>query len=105
MNYLLDTQTFLWAAMRPARLSSRVRQILENSRSHVAVSVASFWEISLKYALGKLQLTGVSPEELVHSAEQMQFAIEPLEIQDVATSFKLPKGEHKDPFDRIIAWQ
>ncbi|MGD9082741.1 MAG: hypothetical protein PVH55_12470 [Desulfobacterales bacterium] len=43
---------------------------IKSSENDVAVSVITFWEISLKYGLGKLEMTGVTPEELPDFARQ-----------------------------------
>ena len=41
----------------------------------MAVGVVTFWEISLKYGLGKFEMTGVTPEELPDFAEQMNLTL------------------------------
>lgn len=92
MNLLLDTHGFLWSLFTPGKLSEAVIREMKFPTNGVAVSVVTFWEISLKNALGKLELTGVKPEELPAFADQMSLRI-------------LPRVSHKDPFDRIIIWQ
>lgn len=65
----------------------------------------SYWEISLKYALGKLELNGITPEELPEKAKET--GIETLEVseEEASSFYRLPKIKHKDPFDRLIIWQ
>jgi PIN domain nuclease of toxin-antitoxin system len=105
MSYLLDTHTFLWVALAPAQLSRRAKAVIEDANNPIGISTVTFWEISLKHALGKLELTGVVPDELPAVAAQMQMAIQPLVAEDAATYHRLARTAHKDPFDRMIVWQ
>ena len=105
MNILLDTHVFLWSLFTPDKLSKAVIREIKSPDNDVAVSVVTFWEISLKYALGKLELTGVNPEELPDFATQMNLEILPITATEASTFHKLPRLTHKDPFDCIIIWQ
>ena len=105
MNYLLDTHTFLWALFSPELLSGKAAGLIRNPDNFICVSAVSMWEISLKYALGKLELTNILPDNLPDAAEQMGLDILPLEARDAATFYRLPHFGHKDPFDRLIIWQ
>jgi PIN domain nuclease of toxin-antitoxin system len=105
MSYLLDTHSFLWALMSPERLSARARAILENPSSQIALSVVTFWEISLKFSLGKLSLDGITPSEMPQRAREMQLMTLQIESEDAASLHMLRKTGHKDPFDRMIVWQ
>ena len=64
MKLLLDTHTFLWAAISPRKSSARARSVLIDLDNEVAVSSLSFWEISLQLSLGKIALEGCTPDEL-----------------------------------------
>jgi len=105
MNLILDTHGFLWSLFTPDKLSQAVDHEIKSPNNDVAVSVVTFWEISLKYALGKLELTGVKPEELPDFAAQMNLEILPITAAEASSFHKLPRLSHKDPFDRIIIWQ
>jgi PIN domain nuclease of toxin-antitoxin system len=48
MIYLLDTHYVLWTLFDPARISKRVRAVLENDSDSKQVSGVNLWEISLK---------------------------------------------------------
>ena len=105
MNCLLDTHTFLWAAMRPEQLSRHARATILDAANDIYVSVVTFWEVSLKFTLGKIALQGTTPEELPAAARQMGFTLLALAPQDAATFYQLPRFQHKDPFDRMLVWQ
>jgi PIN domain nuclease of toxin-antitoxin system len=105
MTCLLDTHTFLWAAMAPEKLSSKMQVLVSDTRNEIYVSTVSFWEISLKFSLGKLELVGCSPEALVGIAGTMGLAISAPTVEESASFHRLPKLAHKDPFDRMLIWQ
>lgn len=104
MKYLLDTHTFIWAVTEPDKLSDTVRQILESPDSHIVVSSITFWEISLKYALGKILLENVSPEDFPRLCQQMDIEVLPVEAKVCATYHQLRVFYHRDPFDRMLVW-
>ena len=105
MSCLLDTHAFLWTLFNPSRLGKKAADSIRNPEVTVFVSVISFWEISHKYATGKLELSGVTPDDFPSIAHQSGFDILPVAAADAATFHHLPRMEHKDPFDRLIIWQ
>ena len=105
MSCLLDTHALLWTLFDPSHLGKKAAESIRNPEVTVFVSVVSFWEISLKYATGKLELSGVTPDDFPAIALQSGFDILPVAAADAATFHHLPRMEHKDPFDRLIIWQ
>ncbi len=105
MNYLLDTHILLWSLLVPEKINENIRKIILNPENDILVSKISLWEISLKYSLGKLELSGVIPEELDEKIINSGYKIIEIENQELLSYYKLPKVEHKDPFDRMIIWQ
>lgn len=105
MNCLLDTHALLWTLFDPKRLGENAAIQIRDPDNSIFVSVVTFWEISLKYATGKLELGNVTPDEFPKLSRQSGFDILPLADTDAATFHRLPRMEHKDPFDRLIIWQ
>ena len=105
MKYLIDTHIFLWSLFSPEKIPKQAAQTIEEPSNSVFVSSVSFWEISLKFSLNKLELKGVTPDELPDIAEKMNFEILNLRPDDAASFYRLPRIPHKDPFDRMIIWQ
>lgn len=105
MIALLDTHSFLWAAMAPERLSAKMRKAIADPANQISLSTVSFWEISLKFALGKLELSGCDPEDLVPIAREMRLEIVAPSAEETAGFHRLPRRAHKDPFDRMLIWQ
>ena len=105
-NFLIDTHILLWLFFSPEKLQKTTLEKLEDPKNVISVSSISFWEISLKYRLGKLGLHGVLPNELPDLATQMGLHIENITPDEFANFYKLPlMKDHKDPFDRMIIWQ
>ncbi len=105
MKYLLDTHAFLWSIIEDSKLSKEARRIIENSNNTIYVSAVTFWEISLKFGLGKIQLQGILPTELPKQALSAGFEVLPLSPEDCAGYHQLNLTFHKDPFDRMLIWQ
>jgi len=69
------------------------------------VSQVSFWEISLKYGLGKLVLKKYKPEDLFDAVKQMNASILEFTNEHLLEYYHLRITSHKDPFDRFLIWQ
>ncbi|MEZ4510631.1 MAG: type II toxin-antitoxin system VapC family toxin [Chloroflexota bacterium] len=104
MKILLDTQVFLWYISGDNRLPGFMLDSIRDADNLVYLSVASFWEIVIKYQLGKLPLPQ-SPESYIPRQRQ-RHQIESLIIGEasIAQLVKLPTL-HRDPFDRLLICQ
>jgi len=105
MNYLLDTHYMLWALTDTKRLSRKIKDEVTQPENRVIISTVSFWEVSLKASIGKLELVGFSPEDLPNACILMGFDIVPLSKEESCSYHKLRATYHKDPFDRMLIWQ
>jgi len=105
VNYLSDTHILLWILFSPKKISKPIRNILLDPDATKFISLITFWEISLKFSLGKIDLQGVSPDDLPSLVRETGFEILTLDTEVVSTFYKLPKLTNKDPFDRLLAWQ
>lgn len=104
--YLLDTNILLWFRLEPTKLSKSYIDILTNVDRQKCISTISLWEISLKFALGKLELGGHTPEEFLDSALALGLIVISPEPDVYASFHQLqPIPEHRDPFDRMLIWQ
>jgi len=104
MRILLDTCKFLWFVAGDVKLSPAVASALSDPQNEVFLSVVSFWEISLKYNLGKLPLP--QPPAQFISAQREKHFIASLVLDEAAVAqlSGLP-GLHRDPFDRMLICQ
>jgi len=105
MSFLLDTHYLLWAISDSSRISKNIKNIITNPENRVFVSTISFWEVSLKSGLGKLEISGFSPEDLPSLCTKIGFEIMLLSPEESSTYHELKATHHKDPFDRMLIWQ
>ena len=104
MKLLLDTHTFLWWITDDPQLSKKARELISDGHNILYWSAASSWEVSIKYALGRMPLPE-APEQFL-PAEIEKNRLESLPIID-AHAFQagqLPH-HHRDPFDRMLVAQ
>ncbi|MFI5297056.1 MAG: type II toxin-antitoxin system VapC family toxin [Polyangiales bacterium] len=97
MRLLLDTHTFLWwdEGKLPAKVNARIR-----AAKTVHVSAASAWEISIKAALGKIQVRGSFAEAIA------DYGFDELPIRCAhAELLRALPPLHRDPFDRMLIAQ
>ncbi|MGD1900134.1 MAG: type II toxin-antitoxin system VapC family toxin [Phormidesmis sp.] len=99
---LLDTHAFIWLSDDSPELPTSLRVKIEATDS-VFVSIASFWEISIKAAIGKLSLKD-DFSTIEERFRATRFILLPISIKDTVRLQTLP-NHHKDPFDRIIIAQ
>jgi len=104
MRILLDTCEFLWLVSGDAKLSVSVSAAIRNPNNQVFLSAISFWEISVKYNLGKLPLP--QPPALFIPRQREQHLITSLSLDEAAVVHLagLP-ALHRDPFDRMLVCQ
>jgi len=102
MNDLIDTQALIWFCEDNLCLPTSVKQYMERSNGLV-VSMASFWEITIKTSLGKLTTVG-NISEVMDKAVSKGFKILSIEREHLIILSTLDLIHH-DPFDRLIIAQ
>ncbi len=101
-KYLLDTHALIWFNNGDNRLSEKAKNIIENENSEIFVSMASFFEITIKLKLGKLKLTN-SIEQFFEDTKAHLIQILPISENHIFEYQNIPLFEnHRDPFDRLI---
>ena len=104
MRLLLDTNIVVSIVNeRTADLPAKLRGVLGDPDSESYVSVASLWEIAIKWRLGKLKISGdleLLPEILTSSGLKL---ISINEHHVLATVH--PEPMTRDPFDRLLLAQ
>jgi len=105
MNFLVDTHILLWIVFSPKKISKKTKTILLDPESTKFISIITFWEIALKFQLGKIDLKDIFPDDLLTVSKNSGFEFLNLEFETASTFYKLPLLKNKDPFDRMLAWQ
>ena len=59
MKLLFDTHAFIWWDGEPSKLSSKVLALCEDRTNELLLSIASTWEMQIKFQLGKLEFDTV----------------------------------------------
>jgi PIN domain nuclease of toxin-antitoxin system len=98
---LLDTHAFLWWLADNPKLVKSARSAISDPSSVVWISAVSIWEISIKKALGKLQ---IDSDDLVQEISDNGFIELPISARHAVVAGNLPK-HHDDPFDRMLIAQ
>lgn len=109
MNYLADTHILIWAIKDDVKLSVKARKLLLNKNNNIYYSFANIWEVAIKHALHKPNMTFSAQrfEELCRLAGYF-----PLEtnyrhaymVETLKYAENAPR-EHRDPFDRLLLAQ
>jgi PIN domain nuclease of toxin-antitoxin system len=102
-NLLIDTQSFIWFVENDPKLPVPIRNVMEDEKYILFISIASLWEIVIKSSLGKLHLKKDIPE-IINGVTQNGFSILQIKPQHLITLHGL-EYIHRDPFDRIIISQ
>ena len=103
MTLLLDTHAAFWAVIEPELLTAGARAVLQAPDVAAYVSVASLWELTIKHAQGKWELSNTLAEHL-QLYESAGFQILPI-IPAHLVSLSGLDLHHRDPFDRILIAQ
>lgn len=104
MKLLLDTHVFLWFISADSRLPILFQSAVREPQNTIYLSVASLWEIIIKYNLGKLPLPQ-SPEIYIPRQRQIhQIKSLPISESSLKNLISLP-NLHRDPFDRVLISQ
>ena len=104
MKLLLDTHALLWFAEDSPQMPDHVKAILEDGRNDKFVSVASIWEIAIKYRIGKLALSSPPEKYLPDILSEGGMTIMSVLFDHALLVSKL-EMYHKDPFDRLLVSQ
>ena len=101
MKLLLDSHAYLWWLLDDRRLPGPARTAIADPESLLHVSAATIWELSIKAALGRLELRGC---DLVAEIAANGFVELPLRAAHARAAGALPR-HHDDPFDRALIAQ
>lgn len=101
-RFLVDTQLLIWNAEGSQRLPARVGRLFRDGRHEFFASVASLWEVAIKYSLGKKGFTAAT--KLRESLADSGFHELAVTAAHAVAIDRLP-NLHADPFDRLLIAQ
>ena len=101
-KYLLDTHIWLWLLEGDAKLQDSKNLDLWSKNSELRVSAISFWEVGVLEAKARLRFHKPFRDWVEAASNAPGILVEPLDIQILIESSRLPGKLHGDPADRII---
>jgi PIN domain nuclease of toxin-antitoxin system len=104
VNVLLDTHALIWWWANDPRLPEPMRCFLEADEATVYVSAISALEIAIKVRLGRLPEMEQRILEFRRGVSDDGFHHLNMHEEHARRAGLLP-GEHRDPFDRVLAAQ
>jgi len=104
MKVLVDTQSIIWFSLNSTQLSQTARLAIEDEANECFVSMATFWEMSIKINLGKMDMAGLLLAEFMDKVDEFNFFTLAISRGHVLANGQLPL-HHRDPFDRLIIAQ
>jgi PIN domain nuclease of toxin-antitoxin system len=104
VKVLLDTCAVIWATLSPASLSREAAKTVADQRNIVLVSAASAWEVATKVRLGKLPGAELLERDFIDILDEAGYELLSIEAGAALRAGRFT-GDHRDPFDRIIAAQ
>lgn len=102
MTVLLDTNVLLYALLLPEALSKDVAEIVAEGNNRILVSAASAWEVATKVRVGKLPVAVALERDFVDRMNEAGYTLIAMDAETALLAGRLA-GEHRDPFDRMIA--
>jgi PIN domain nuclease of toxin-antitoxin system len=104
VNLLLDTHVLIWWLEKSSRLGAGAKKILLSPSTRPVVSAVSIWEISIKSAIDRLEMT--DPPEIWAPRLENEWGVRslPITFEHAAAVRGLPR-RHNDPFDRMLVAQ
>ena len=97
---VLDTHVLIHDALTPARLSRRVKRLLDTQP--LACSDISLWEVAMLIAKGRLAVDAEAEQFLEDIIRSRNIRVLPITPQ-IAALAQSAEFRHADPADRIIA--
>lgn len=103
MRLLPDTHLLMWLAEGSPELSPTALALLDDPAHDVMFSVASLWEVAIKFALRRPEFT-VDPRVLRSALIDNGYVELDVTAHHALATTSLPLL-HKDPFDRLLIAQ
>ena len=103
MDIILDTHAAIWLFEGNDKMPESAREILNNLKNMVYVSIASVWEVAIKIGTGKLEFDG-GIESFIDTIYRNEFELLNISPKHIKTVTGLPYI-HRDPFDRMLVAQ
>jgi len=103
-TYLFDSHALFWFLDGDPKLSRRARAVLSEPDATLVASAVSAWEFANKVRIGKWPEVKQFAERFIEFTAGEEIALLPVTPEHAQLAGFLP-GDHRDPFDRMLAAQ
>lgn len=88
MNLLIDTHALIWFITDSDKLPRRTKERIENKDNVCFVSISSYWEMGIKHAIGRLELTS-DLENIFRIIDLSGFIVLPITVRHILLNARL----------------
>ncbi len=103
MRLLLDSHVLVGLLGGDIGSLPTVERALQSTANEMSVSAASFWELAIKFRIGKLRLAR-PPEKLAGHFVSLGYALLPVDHRHAVEQLQ-HQPPTRDPFDRMLLAQ
>src|SRR5262245_26029988 len=89
----------------PPRLGEAARAALQNGDNELLLGAGSCWELAIKHAAGRLSLPAPYLPFMESQLALNRISLLPVSLAHLGHLGSLPRRDHRDPFDRLLAAQ
>lgn len=104
MKLLLDTHALVRVWLDAPQVSATVRTAVLDEANEITVSPASVWEMATKHRLGRWPDAGPLLNDFDRLVSASGYRVLPISAAHAHLAGAMA-GEHRDPFDRLLAAQ
>ena len=97
MRLLIDTQVFVWLVTEDKRLGMNTRRKLEDMSNQLYTSYFSFFEMTIKASIGKMDYNAAVLEDLPKMGIELL-----LPDKKSLQGYAIFSPDNKDPFDNML---
>lgn len=101
MKLLLDTHILIWWPAGSPRLGAKAQAVIAAGETELFVSAASWWELSIKRAIGRFD---ADLDLMRRALREREVGLLPVTFDHAEAAAMLP-AHHGDPFDRMLVAQ
>lgn len=105
MRCLIDSQSLIWYVDQDHLLSQIARSTITDPVNELLLSAATLWEIAIKVGLKKLTLSLPYRQWMDKAIADLGLLLLPVTVEYADAQIGLPRNQHRDPFDRLLAAQ
>jgi len=97
MRILLDTHVFIWIINEDDKLGGKSRELVSSTSNELFISYFSFFEMTIKKSLGKLEFDASVMDDLKKMDIKLMYG-----DKQSLSGYQVFNQKNKDPFDNFL---